>query len=108
MAAHGEMKEQVETPTKMRAGVDSIPLAFEITGETARSETTEPQAERTVLGRRTSVGQQESKLPTQPARALVVDNPAWLSRRGEGLCGYSVASKTMQDYALAAHRKTTH
>ena len=76
MAARGERKAQVETQAKVRAGVDSIPQAFEITGGTARSETTEPQAERTALGRRTSVGQQESKQTTQPARALVVDNPA--------------------------------
>ena len=30
MAPHGEMKAQVETPAKMRAGVDSIHLVFEI------------------------------------------------------------------------------
>ena len=50
MAAQGEWKAQVETPAKMRAGVDSIPLMFEINVRTARAEATEPQAERTVLG----------------------------------------------------------
>jgi len=50
MPAHGERKAQVETPAKMRAGVNSIPLVFEINLRTARSEATEPQAERTVLG----------------------------------------------------------
>jgi len=30
MAAQGERKAQVETPAKMRAGVDSIHLVFEI------------------------------------------------------------------------------
>ena len=66
----------------MRAGVDSIPLVFEINGRTAQSEETEPQAKRTALG---AVGppvldnKKASKLLTQPARAPVVDKPAWLS-----------------------------
>ena len=50
MAAQGERKTQVETPAKMRAGVDSIPLMFEINLRTVRSEANEPKAERTALG----------------------------------------------------------
>ncbi len=79
MAVHGKRNAQVEMPAKMRAGVDSIPLAFEINVRTARSEATESQAERTAVG---AIGAQvmdnnkANKLPTQPARALVLDNPA--------------------------------
>ena len=50
MPAHGERKAQVETPAKMRAGVDSIPLVFEINVRTARLEANDPQAERTPIG----------------------------------------------------------
>ena len=67
MAARVERKAQVETQAKMIACVDSIRLVFEINVRTARSEETEPEAERTDLVRRTSVGQQESKQPTHPA-----------------------------------------
>ena len=116
MGARGKRKAQVKTPAKMRAGVDSIPLAFEINVRTARSEAYEPRAERTALG---AVGapvldnKKANKLPTQPARRRpargpVVDNPAWLSRLGEGLRGDSVACSTPQHSALAGHRKSTH
>ena len=50
MAPQGERKAQVGTPAKMRAGVDSIPLVFEINVRTARLEANDPQAERTTLG----------------------------------------------------------
>ncbi len=79
MLSHGERKAQVETPAKMRAGVDSIPLVFEINVRTGRSEATEPQAERTALG---AVGapvldnKKTNILPKQPASAPVVDKPA--------------------------------
>ena len=79
MLSHGERKAQVETPAKMRAGVDSISLVFEINVRTARSEATEPQAERTALG---ALGapvldnKKANKLPNQPASAQMVDKPA--------------------------------
>jgi len=39
------------------------------------------------------------------ARGPVVDNPAWLSRLGEGLRGDSVACSTPQHSTLAEHPK---
>ena len=50
MAPQGERKAQVETPAKMRACVDSIPLMFEINVSTARSEANEPKAKRKAVG----------------------------------------------------------
>ena len=78
MAVHEERKELVEMPAKMSSCVDPIPLVFEINVRTARSEATESHVERTALAsrRRIRVGQQESKLPTQPACAPVADKAA--------------------------------
>ncbi len=78
MAVHEERKAQVELPAKMSSCVDSIPLPFEINGRN-RSIGSNRVASRENSRwdhRRTSDGQQQSKLPTQPASAPVANKPA--------------------------------
>ena len=122
IAAQGERKAQVETPAKMRAGVDSISLVFEINVRTARSEATEPQAERTAVG---TVGapvlenKKAKKLPNQPVRRkacarTTAAQPCLIQsvrrRPARRLSSLQDSARlhtrmTPQDFALASHRK---
>ena len=78
MAAQGERKAQVETPAKMRAGVVSIPLMFDLS---------RPCVVQTYLIR---------SARRRPARRLSsLQDASGLHTR-----------RTPQDYALALHRRT--
>ncbi len=90
MPAHGERKAQVETPAKMRAGVDSIHLVFEINARNRSIGSNRATSRKNThwSRRRTSAGQTclIRSARRRPARRL----------------------SSLQDSALEGHHKIPH